>query len=819
MSELFDQLGPFRSLSKRIVSSLAVVVLIVMTIGSAGILMFSARQSRQSLTLEARVLSRSISYAAETFTNERDLRRLVNTLGAEPNVDMISVIGRLEDGSPYVIASSRNAWIDLPVREIRELAGRLETDPNLLGQQQRIKRDLLQSQTEFQTHVMLPRKSTDPVAGIVIVRLDTSGVLRSAAAWAATLSFGLLATLGLLAWIGFCLLKRYVLVPISQISTALRDGGEFARVPVMRHDEIGILASTLNDAHRDAAVTTVELASAQEDAERAFREVAALRRALDEHLILSITDASGKIIDVNMGFCKISGYTREELLGKNHRILNSGLHGKLFWIDVWRMITRGHAWRGEVCNKRKDGTCYWVDSTIVPYLNAKGAPEKFVSIRFDITAQKAAEKALVEARAEARAESKSKSEFLANMSHEIRTPMTAILGFTDLLRDAIGTQTTSSQQLEFVDTIRRNGEHLLALINDVLDLSKIEADRIAIEEEPVAVDEIVRDVIELMLVKSEAKDLQLSSSFLTRVPKKLQIDPLRVRQVLVNLVGNAIKFTEQGKVEIKCGYERDSLWFEVVDSGIGICEENQHRLFDPFEQGDNSTNRQYGGTGLGLHISQRLARIMGGAITVNSKLGLGSTFRFTMSAMPCDSNDDASDSVNPPQHWIEAGNSFLRKGQPDEIAGTNDGLPLQGARVLLAEDGPDNIVLLTAFLERAGASVTTVPNGRRAVETLTANGSLDGNLLEDLGFDIFLTDVQMPEMDGYEAARRLRAKGCRLPIIALTAHAMEGDEQKCLDAGCDGYASKPVNRALLIGLCQRALDGRLPGFDAVPLAA
>jgi PAS domain S-box-containing protein len=546
-----------------------------------------------------------------------------------------------------------------------------------------------------------------------------------------------------------------------------------------------------------------EVLRSKMQAERALREVNALRSALDEHSLLSVANRSGKIIDVNTGFCRISGYSREELLGRDHRILNSGVHSKQFWSDVWRSISAGRAWRGEVCNRRKDGSIYWVDSTIIPYLGNDGRVEKYVSIRFDITQQKATETDLVKARMEAQAANRSKSEFIANMSHEIRTPMTAILGFADLLAIEGDRSKAPRQRLEYIDTIRRNGEHLLAIINDILDLSKIEAGKMRVETVETSPAQIVQEVLLLMEVKAQAKGLKLHAEFHSATPETIQSDPVRLRQILVNLIGNAIKFTELGEVCLKVSCDRDAelLYFDVVDTGIGLTQEHIQRLFEAFEQADTSTTRRFGGTGLGLRISRRLAEILGGEISVTSEAGIGCTFRASIATGPLET-----------RRMLSAEESLLAIKHKRAAAKVNTrrSAVLAGKRILFAEDGPDNQRLIAFHLRQAGAEVQVVENGRLALESLTVGHTLDGPLLEPPPFDLIISDMQMPEMDGYAATRLLRKKGCTLPIIALTAHAMSGDRDRCERAGCDDYATKPIDRDALIATCARWLHLAVP---------
>ncbi|HXY34556.1 MAG TPA: ATP-binding protein [Planctomycetaceae bacterium] len=409
-------------------------------------------------------------------------------------------------------------------------------------------------------------------------------------------------------------------------------------------------------------------------------------------------------------------------------------------------------------------------------------------------AEHKAHQVITSALADAQAADRAKSEFLANMSHEIRTPMTAILGYADFLND--GTLDRAHSQ-EALCTIKRNGEHLLAIINDILDLSKIESGKLVIEQVRCSPRQVVADVMELLHVRIAAKGLVATTHFDPRIPAHVVTDPTRLRQIVLNLVGNAVKFTERGSVQV-VGRWRDQnespplLEIDVVDTGIGMTPDQISRLFQPFTQADTSTTRQFGGTGLGLAISRRLAEMLGGSIKVSSVPGAGSTFQVLLPAPPLAENAEDAPISN---------NSSLR-AQP---AGPNH-KPLAGRRLLLAEDAPDNQRLIMYVLGRAGADVTLAENGAIACQ-LTLAASDEGQ-----PFDVVLMDMQMPIVDGYQAVTRLRQAGYHEPIIALTAHSMGSDRQACLDAGCDEFATKPIDRTKLIALvddyCQRAARQR-----------
>lgn len=659
--------------------------------------------------------------------------------------------------------------------------------------------------------------------------------------------------------------------------------------------------------------------------ETALRELNALRSAIGRHMLYSVTDCRGRILEVNEGFCTLSGYRRDELLGRDHSIFSSGHHDHEFWRGMWGELRAGRVWRGEICNRARDGALFWVDSTHIPQLDDDGRPERFITLRFDITAKKRLEhelrertrdlelqqrslesaeqrlslametgqiglwdadldlgtaycserwfrlrgrtpetgrvpiplareechpddlgamdlalesyralgspdylserrvrtadggwrwirdigrvierradgsarrligvnidiQALREAMEQAAAASRAKSEFLAHMSHEIRTPLTAILGYAELLAEPADEHHDPAQVLPAARTIRNNAEHLLSVLNDILDVSKIEAGQLQIERVPVAPLRLLGEVFELMRPKATAKGLELRLVCDSEVPETITTDPLRLRQVLLNLVGNAIKFTETGEVAVHLLFDARSrrLACRVVDTGIGMSPEACERIsrFEAFTQGDASMARRFGGTGLGLRISRALARKLGGDLTIASREGLGSTFTVTIST-----GDVTGVALHPVGEVGTAAPLPAARARP-----RTDGRALAGIDILLVEDGVDNQRLIRFHLERAGARVSVAVNGREALDAVTGG---------DATPDLILMDMQMPVMDGYTATRALRTAGWRGPIVALTAHAMSGDRERCLEAGCDDYLSKPIDVPRLVASCDR----------------
>jgi len=405
-----------------------------------------------------------------------------------------------------------------------------------------------------------------------------------------------------------------------------------------------------------------------------------------------------------------------------------------------------------------------------------------VGLGIDITKQKQTEAELAKARNEAESANRVKSEFLANMSHEIRTPMTAILGFSEVLMGSV----MDREQLDAATTIKQNGQYLIGIINDILDLSKIEAGKLEIEHIQCSPCQILSEIASLMRVRANAKNLPLEIEYDGQIPQSIQSDPTRLRQILINLTGNAVKFTEVGKVRLVARLldaesDEPKMQFEVVDSGIGMTEEQIASLFKPFQQADTSTTRRFGGTGLGLTISKRLASKLGGDIAVTSTLGEGSTFTVTVGTGPLD------------------GVELLDIPSETQLPTNSDKKPAVAkakldCRVLLAEDGPDNQRLIAFLLKKAGAEVTVADNGQIAHDLALAARN-DGT-----PFEVILMDMQMPVMDGYDATRKLREAAFTGPIIALTAHAMSTDRGKCLNAGCDDYMAKPIDRDKLISV-------------------
>ena len=471
-------------------------------------------------------------------------------------------------------------------------------------------------------------------------------------------------------------------------------------------------------------------------------------------------------------------------------------------------------WTMELEFTRKDGSTVWTEAKVSFLCGEADDAVGLVGVIRDVTERKRAERELKQYAAAlesannalhdfckvAESATKAKSEFLASMSHEIRTPMTAVLGFADVLADSLETP----EDTEAIETIKRNGQYLLKIIDDILDLSRIETGKLQMERLPCSPWRIVEEVVSLMKTRADSKGLSLKVAYGGRIPTVITTDPIRLKQILINLVGNAVKFTQSGTVRIltqlvRSALDGPKLRFDVIDTGIGMTKGQARKLFKPFVQADASTTRRFGGSGLGLTISKRMAGLLGGDITVDTTPGKGSTFSVTVATGPLDGVALVDPSTKHPP----------AREQPVESTATQE--VKLNCRILLAEDGPDNQRLISLLLKKAGAHVTVVQNGREVLEKTSLRkpgpepGSRHDNAAEP--FDVILMDIQMPLMDGYEAARQLRDAGYRGPIIALTAHAMTGDREKCIDAGCDDYLTKPIDRKKLVQMVAQYVQG------------
>ncbi|MBZ5562314.1 MAG: PAS domain S-box protein [Acidobacteriia bacterium] len=698
--------------------------------------------------------------------------------------------------------------------------------------------------------------------------------------------------------------------------------------------DISVSTSAIHDA-KGKAMAIVAVMEDITERKRAEEQLRKLSQAVEQSpACVVITDAQGSIEYVNPRFTELSGYSRDEAMGKKPSILKSGQTPPQTYRHLWETITSGREWRGEFRNKTKSGKLYWESAIISPVRNEQGEITHFLGVKENITERKRAEQELRKAKEAAEVANCAKSEFLANMSHEIRTPMNGIIGMTELALDT----DLNPEQREYMEMVRASADSLLTLINDILDFSKIEAGKFSLDVTEFELIDHLDSTLKSLAPRAHQKGLEMTYTVAPEVPRGLLGDPTRLRQILVNLIGNAVKFTERGEIAVSVEMQsildnQAVLHFSVADTGIGIPPDKQQLIFQAFSQADSSTTRKYGGTGLGLAITSHLVGLMGGRIWVESEIGRGSTFHFTahfglqnvatapspgvgavdLTSMPVLVVDDNPtnrrilDSML--RHWnmkptladggaqgLELMAEHKRAGEPiplvliDAMMPEMDGFtlaqkikqdpalagatimmltsagqrgdaarcrelgigaylikpirqselldailmtlgkPAQGKprpglvtrhslrqtrrrlHILLAEDNLVNRELAVRLLEKSGHTVVTAGNGENAVE-----------LLEDPArqeFDLVLMDVQMPVMDGLQATRMIREKegasGKHLPIIAMTAHALKGDRERCLEAGMDGYIAKPISRTKLFDAIEALVPSPPSGRDGQP---
>jgi PAS domain S-box-containing protein len=486
----------------------------------------------------------------------------------------------------------------------------------------------------------------------------------------------------------------------------------------------------------------------------------------------------GTLEYVSKSWTSYTGLSKEQSIGLGWQkaIHISDLSG---FLRSWNeSMKSGESFQIECRVRRHDNQMRWHWLLVVPELNTLDMRVGWIGTCADIHDRKLAERKLVEAERMAVSANIVKTHFLANMSHEIRTPLSAILGFAELM---LSPHLSFEEQTHYVHTIHRSGHQLLKIIDQILDISKVESGHMEIENIDVNLGDLLRDLRDLLMVKAKSKGVGLEFRFKSLVPEHIFSDPTRVRQILMNVIGNAIKFTEKGKVVVEAEWIEATLLrpsvlaFRVQDTGVGIEESHTQNLFQPFVQVDSSNTRRFGGTGLGLALSRKIAQALGGDVLLEkSERGQGSVFVIEIET------DTLLDSK-----FTDKVEDFIVKDLESPAA--DEAHALSGKKVLLVEDAPINQLLISRFLTGAGAQVEVAENGVLGVQKALAGD-----------YAVVLMDIQMPEMDGYEATAKLREQDYKRPIIALTAHALKEDQERCLQAGCSDYLTKPIDRKLLI---------------------
>jgi PAS domain S-box-containing protein len=511
---------------------------------------------------------------------------------------------------------------------------------------------------------------------------------------------------------------------------------------------------------------------------------------LNAPLSVLVTDPDGRITNVNRAAERLYGLGVGELDGAYPWQTSAEPDGRAAWEEILQEMNESRTWRGELLNQKRNGETIHVNTMMYPLADQDARTTALIMFQEDVTERKRAEKELRAAKQEAESANNAKDEFLARMSHEIRTPMNAVIGMTHLLAEtALG-----GEQREYVEIIRQSAESLLSVINDILDYSRIAARKLKLEILDFDLESLISGILDSMMLRGRIMGLDLAYLIDPSVPTQLRGDSGRLRQILVNLLGNAIKFTNSGSVLIRVFLATESddhvtLRFNVSDTGIGIAEDRLGQLFQPFSQIDNSGTRYPGGSGLGLVICRQLAELMGGQIGVQSEEGAGSTFWFTAVFQR---HAPGQESMGATGYSATTGTRHVKDSR-------------RWARILIAEDNPVNRLVALKMLEKLGFRADTVDNGQEAVAALTRSS-----------YDLVLMDVEMPVLDGLKATQMIRDPGVgvqnpNVPIIAMTAHAMKGARERCFKAGMDGYVTKPVNPEELRYTVERQLFGGSSG--------
>ncbi len=567
-------------------------------------------------------------------------------------------------------------------------------------------------------------------------------------------------------WVDTTIVPNYnihrKIVGFTSIRTDITQKKEDARLLSFAKDRAELDTKRLLTAKDRADLDAKDLLIAKEQAESA-------KFALDQHSLVSIADVKGKILYVNKKFIEISGYQESELIGKKHSILNSQNKPKDYWKNMHQEVAAGNVWHDEVRNRSKDGSYYWVDTTIVPNYDYDNKVVGFTSIRTDITEQKKNLENLAIAKKQAEVASHSKADFLANMSHEIRTPMNGVIGMTNLLLNS----ELDTGQHKLANTVKSSAVGLLSIINDILDFSKVDAGKLDLELIPFNLGQLMEDIGSTLSFQSKRKNLEFVCPANPVIQQWVKADPGRLRQILTNLIGNAIKFTEQGEVAVYVRIleqtkEQTVVCFEIKDTGIGINDLQQQSLFEQFSQADNSTTRKFGGTGLGLSISKKLVELMDGEIGIDSILGQGATFWFTLPLLRAEAIADADADADAADFTTE--------------------------KVLIVEGNETNRELLHQYHKIWDIPHTLVASAEAALAELkSASG-------ENAPYNITIIDQHFPEVNALQLCQQIHKTPtlAQTKIILASAQTQRDDSSAMKATGVQAYLTKPIQRSELL---------------------
>lgn len=765
----------------------AVIVPLVAVSIVATLALGFAEWRRVQLTMEDNIAERGeilvnmIGHAAEAVNAPSEVHRIVSAAGAEQSVVSILFVA---GSPPRVIGSTRQGWRDLPVDRLPSAELRAEIAEVMASRRPYQKRRTTSELLVFGAPLMVSQP--DLAHGlrsnaVVLVELDRASVRREmlVEAWYAFLGRSLIV---FVAACSIAVLLRYrIIQPLEALRAAVRDriDGRATSIPSPVVIELRQLAAALNDSLAKVAVSNQRLA----------RSESFVRAVIDDvPMMISVRNVDGESVLVNRAEARFCGESPDTPRGRADGDLPSvrGADG-LALADPQSPVAV------EEFVIDHGGQGHWLSRTRHRIAGPDG-DVLLLTVSSDVTEKKRGVEELQRAKEAAEAGARAKSEFLATMSHEIRTPMNGVLGCTELLR----LTELDGEQRELVDTVFSCGQHLLTVINDVLDFSKIEAGRLDIGRQPVDVWEVIEDVVALLRGKCAEKGLSIRMRRPSASSQRVLGDPGRLRQVLTNLLGNAVKFTEHGGIVVSSELQAEGfVRISVADTGVGIAAAAQRKLFKKFQQADSSMTRQFGGTGLGLAISKKLIELMGGSIGLQSEPGRGSTFWFELPLV----QTEASAGHFPPD---------MRAVVPEAPAVATPPAAVRG-RVLIAEDNAVNAMIAQRFLQRLGVEVDIVVNGKDAVEAVRNRGYL-----------LVLMDCHMPLVDGFAATELIRKNEAgsvrRTPIMALTAGVTDSERERCLAVGMDGVVNKPVSSQALAEALQALQPATASSEQLGPLA-
>jgi len=534
-------------------------------------------------------------------------------------------------------------------------------------------------------------------------------------------------------------------------------------------DEIGALVDSFNEILAELERREEEITQAQENLKRYVNLV-------DKYVITSSTDQVGKIVYSSEAFSKISKYSKEELIGKPHKIVRHPDMPKSVYKKLWQTIQSGNKWSGEILNRAKDGSHYWVYTNIEPDFDSEGTIIGYTSIRQDITDKKRIKQfsmEMEEAKRQAESANKMKSEFLSSMSHEIRTPMNGVIGTITLLSET----ELSQKQKKYLSIMENSAKVLLETINETLDYSEIEAGKVNINQSVFSMHKLIEESFYLYEALANNKNLNYEIIFDANLPEYFLGDSFRIKQITSNLISNAIKFTESGEVLVevsRCSTNNKSILISVKDTGRGVSKDKQELIFDAFEKSSEGIKASgVQGTGLGLSISKKLVELMNGEIGVKNNDGKGAVFWFSLPL-----------SI-PSQEQIES--IKIKTSLDNEVFRRN---------ILVVEDDDTNQFIMAEILNKLGCSVNIASNGKEAIK-----------MVDDYDYDLIFMDCNMPIMDGYEATAKIRELGMtEIPIIALTADAFVDNMKKCFEAGLNDFLTKPLSKESVVTVLEEWLN-------------